>query len=57
MINEQTIQAMGDELYQAMLNRVAIPPLTEREPDMTIEDAYHVSLRMVERRVAAGETS
>jgi 2-oxopent-4-enoate/cis-2-oxohex-4-enoate hydratase len=56
MINEQTIQAMGDELYQAMLNRVAIPPLTEREPDMTIEDAYHVSLRMVERRVAAGET-
>ncbi len=56
MIKEQTIQAMGDELYQAMLNRVAIPPLTEREPDMTIEDAYHVSLRMVERRVAAGET-
>lgn len=56
MLNEQTIQALGDELYQALCNRVAIAPLTEREPEISVEDAYHVSLRMVQRRIADGET-
>ncbi|MEY8199172.1 MAG: 2-oxopent-4-enoate hydratase, partial [Colwellia sp.] len=30
-------------------------PFTERFDDFTIDDAYHVSLRMVERRVQSGE--
>ena len=47
---EQTrIQAFGDELYQAMLNREAVAPLTDRGEDITINDAYHISLRMLER--------
>ena len=50
---EQTrIQAFGDELYQAMLNREAVAPLTDRGEDITINDAYHISLRMLERRLA-----
>ena len=28
-----------------------LTPLTERWPEITIEDAYHVSLRMVNRRI------
>lgn len=50
MINE-----LGDELYQAMLNREAISPLTERGFDISVDDAYHISLRLLERRLAAGE--
>ncbi|MEQ9545694.1 MAG: 2-oxopent-4-enoate hydratase [Marinobacter sp.] len=52
---EQTrIQALGDELYQAMLSREAVAPLTGRGDDITIDDAYHISLRMLERRLADG---
>lgn len=54
-MNESIIQECGDELYQAMVNRVAISPLTDRYPDITIEDAYQVSLKMLEHRLAAGE--
>ena len=52
---EQTrIQALGDELYQAMLSREAVEPLTSRGEDISIDDAYHISLRMLERRLADG---
>mgnify|MGYP003384080281 FL=1 len=54
MKKEQIIQC-GDELYDAMRKRQAIRPFTERFDDFTIDDAYHVSLRMVERRVQSGE--
>jgi 2-oxopent-4-enoate/cis-2-oxohex-4-enoate hydratase len=49
------ITAYGDELYQALLSRTPVAPLTEREPGITIDDAYRIQLRMIERRVAAGE--
>ncbi|MET0078433.1 MAG: 2-oxopent-4-enoate hydratase [Candidatus Thiodiazotropha lotti] len=55
-MNEQRINELGDELYQALSQRQMIDPLTEREPEITIEDAYHVSLRMVNRRVENGES-
>ena len=54
-MNEQRIKELGDELFDALRAQRMIAPLTEREPDITIDDAYHVSLRMVERRVADGE--
>ncbi|MCG8069793.1 MAG: 2-oxopent-4-enoate hydratase [Candidatus Thiodiazotropha taylori] len=55
-MNEQRINELGDELYQALSQRQMIDPLTEREPEITIEDAYHISLRMVNRRVENGES-
>lgn len=48
----ETINRLGDELYDALRGQHTLSPLTEREPDITIEDAYHISLRMVSRRVA-----
>ena len=45
----------GDELYGALRARTTVAPLTEREPDITIEDAYHISQHMVGRRLADGE--
>ena len=37
------------------VNMTTLAPLTERFPDITIDDAYHISLQMLERRVQAGE--
>lgn len=48
------IQLLGDELYEAMMARQAVSPLTARGEDISIDDAYHISLRMLERRQAAG---
>jgi 2-oxopent-4-enoate/cis-2-oxohex-4-enoate hydratase len=47
----QTIEKLGDELYDALRARRTLTPLTERWPEITIDDAYHVSLRMVNRRI------
>jgi len=47
--------AHGDELYAALRGRHVLAPLTERAPDITIDDAYHVSRRLLERRLGDGE--
>ncbi len=49
-------EALGDELYEALSQQKTLTPFTERESDITIDDAYFISLRMVSRRVDAGET-
>jgi 2-oxopent-4-enoate/cis-2-oxohex-4-enoate hydratase len=49
------IDAFGDALYEALISRETIAPLTEQAPDITIEDAYQISLRMLDRRLKAGE--
>lgn len=49
------VRALGDELYTALRQQVMIPPLSARFSSLTIEDAYHISLRFLERRKADGE--
>lgn len=49
------IQRLGDELYDALSAQQVVAPLTERHPDITIEDGYRIQLRMIERRLQAGE--
>jgi 2-oxopent-4-enoate/cis-2-oxohex-4-enoate hydratase len=51
----EKIQYYGDELYTAWLECRTVAPLLEREPEITLEDAYQIQLRYVDRRVAAGE--
>ena len=53
-MDKQLIERCGDELYEALVSKTPVKPLTERFEDITLEDAYHISLRMVERRVEAG---
>ncbi len=56
-MEKEKINALGDELYRALRSQSTVTPLTEREVGITIEDAYHISLRMVGRRVELdGET-
>jgi 2-oxopent-4-enoate/cis-2-oxohex-4-enoate hydratase len=47
--------ALGDELYAAMRARTTVEPLTTREPSIAIDDAYHVSRRLLARRTGDGE--
>ncbi|MCA0176489.1 MAG: 2-oxopent-4-enoate hydratase [Proteobacteria bacterium] len=55
-MNQDQIQRYGDELYAALIARQPVDPLTDREPAITIEDAYQIQLRMIQRRLDAGET-
>lgn len=55
-MDDNQIQQYGDELYQALLTRQPVPPLTEREPGITLDDAYRIQLRFIQRRLDAGET-
>jgi len=49
------IEGHGDHLYEALRSRTTVAPLTARAPGITTVDAYHVSRRMLERRLADGE--
>lgn len=53
-MDKNLITRCGDELYDALVNREMVEPLTDRFREITIDDAYHISLRMVNRRVEAG---
>jgi 2-oxopent-4-enoate/cis-2-oxohex-4-enoate hydratase len=55
-MNDTQIQQYGDELYDALVQRAPVAPLTEREPSITLDDAYRIQLRMIQRRLDAGET-
>jgi 2-oxopent-4-enoate/cis-2-oxohex-4-enoate hydratase len=56
MMDKSKIEKYGDELYDALINRKAVAPLTDREADITIEDAYQIQQRMIQRRLDTGET-
>ena len=49
------VQAAAMALYTAQQTQVAIAPLTQRYPMMTVEDAYAIQLANVRRMVEAGE--
>lgn len=49
------IKAYGDELYAALRERRTVAPLTSREPDFSVDEAYRISERLLQRRLADGE--
>ena len=50
------IEQLGDALYQALVNRAPIAPITDLHPELPISDAYYIAQRVVARRQEAGET-
>ncbi len=54
-MNKETINACGEKLYKALRAGQQIKPLTEQYPDITIDDAYEISLHLNELRLADGE--
>ncbi len=54
MANKEDIKKYADMLYEAERTRVAIPPLTEMDETLDIDDAYAIQLANVERVVKEG---
>jgi len=52
IMNKNKIKKYGDELYNALKDRLAIDPITQREPDCTIEDAYAIQKHLIQRRLS-----
>ena len=48
-------ETYGRELYEALRARQTVAPLIERDPSLTIDDAYAISLAFLGRRLADGE--
>ncbi len=46
---------LSAELYAALRERRTVAPLIERHPDLTVDDAYAISLGFLARRQADGE--
>jgi len=55
-MDDISIRNHGDALYDAWRERRVLPPLQEQVPGITVADAYAIQLRMVGRRVQAGES-
>lgn len=54
-MNPEKIEQYGQALYNALRQCQTLPPLTQCEPDITLDDAYRISQVFLERRLAAGE--
>lgn len=54
MIAEVTLAGYADELHRALREARAVPPLRDRA-DLTIDDAYRISLALLAKREAEGE--
>jgi 2-keto-4-pentenoate hydratase len=45
---------LAEELWRAGVERAPVEPLTDRHPDLVIEDAYAIQTRVLERHLAGG---
>ena len=50
------IENYASELLEAEKTCIGVPPLTERDSSLTVEDAYYIQLEMVKRKLAEGRT-
>jgi len=51
---DTAVERFASELAEAERTCVPIAPLTERNPDLSVADAYAVQLRNIDRRIADG---
>ena len=50
------IDALGDRLYEALVAREPLAPLSSQHENLSVEHAYRIQQRFVQRRIEAGET-
>jgi 2-oxopent-4-enoate/cis-2-oxohex-4-enoate hydratase len=53
-LDAKTIDQLGDDLHKALSTRVPIPAISDRFPEMTVEEAYLVQRRMLSHQLQAG---
>jgi 2-keto-4-pentenoate hydratase len=54
-INVEKAVRFSDHLAQAEVQRKGVVPLTELEPNLTVEEAYQVQLHTIQKRVETGK--
>ena len=54
-LDDNKIKSYGDTLYECLRECRTIDPITDQEADISIEDAYHISLQLLQRRLDDGE--
>ena len=54
-MDKSQIEQLGDRLFDALTQCTSVPPLTSQHPDITVDDAYAIQQRLMQRRLAAGE--
>lgn len=54
-MNSSEVTTLGQQLYLALQNRTPIDPISDRFPDMSLQDAYKISLEVLGKRTAGGE--
>jgi 2-oxopent-4-enoate/cis-2-oxohex-4-enoate hydratase len=56
-MDDEKIHRYGQELYRALRAREVVSPLTEREPAITVEEAYRIQMHLVRQKLEHdGET-
>jgi 2-oxopent-4-enoate/cis-2-oxohex-4-enoate hydratase len=55
MATPAQLDSHSQDLYQALRDRRTLTPLSTRDPELTIDDAYQISLGFLNRRLADGE--
>ncbi len=55
LINSSLINQLGSELHIALKEGCTLSPLVERYPELSIDDAYNISLQTLKLREADGE--
>ena len=54
-LDTKKIDSYGDELFSALRDVHTVEPLTDREADISIADAYAISSRLLQNRIDDGE--
>ncbi len=54
-VSADRIAQLGDELFESLLSRSPVEPLTEREPGLLLEQAYRIQEHVIARRLALGD--
>lgn len=49
-----TLEKLADELFEAYNQQTPVDQLTERFPDLTIEQAYQIQLKLIRKRLTKG---
>ena len=49
------VEELGDELFESLRTRCPVDPLTDREPNLTVEEAYRIQKHVIRRRLALGD--
>nr|WP_276607294.1 2-oxopent-4-enoate hydratase [Tepidiphilus succinatimandens] len=55
MMEDPLLQRLGEELYEAWKGCRVVEPLSQRHPELTIEEAYRIQQHFIGQRLAAGE--